>query len=356
LVAAADCAEILSAALTVDIPAERILPFRTARELAQETPPEVDWLARPWVATGAITEVDGMVKLAGKTTWVMHLVRAVLDGKPFLAEPTRKTAVVYLSEQTGPSLRQALARAGLLDRDDLVLLRWHDTIAVPWPEVVSAAVAEASRRGAALLVVDVLSQFAGLSGDAENNAGAAQEALAPLQQAAGRGLAVVIVRHERKGGGEVGEAARGSSAFGGGVDIIISIRRHQGETRPAIRVLHTLSRFDETPNELVIELTPAGYVVVGSEAAFAVAEAKEAILDVIPASEMAAVTLDELADKTAVKRTSLQQAVHEMLRAGELKRLGQGKRGDPYRFYRAISFAAASVREQEFLSAGIPTI
>ncbi|MGQ9556073.1 MAG: hypothetical protein ACUVWR_18380 [Anaerolineae bacterium] len=52
----AKTAKIHSAALREGIPAESILPFRTARELAQETPQEVDWLARPWVATGAITD------------------------------------------------------------------------------------------------------------------------------------------------------------------------------------------------------------------------------------------------------------------------------------------------------------
>src|SRR5207248_10383132 len=110
----------------------------------------------------------------------------------------------------------------------------------------------------------------GLRGDAENHAGAAQEAIEPLQAAAAlRDLAIVVVRHERKGGGDVGDAARGSSAFGGAVDVVVSIRRVDGNDAGRSRVLHSLSRFDETPDRLVIEWTEDGYQALGSEEAVA---------------------------------------------------------------------------------------
>lgn len=75
------------------------LPFRTARELAHETPADVPWRARPWLADGAITEVDGRVKWSGKTTWTLHLVASILDGEPFMGQPTEKSGVVFLTEQ-----------------------------------------------------------------------------------------------------------------------------------------------------------------------------------------------------------------------------------------------------------------
>jgi hypothetical protein len=56
--------------------------FLTAREIASLAPPEVPWVARPWVASAALTEVEGKIKTAGKTTWVMHLCRSVLEGRP----------------------------------------------------------------------------------------------------------------------------------------------------------------------------------------------------------------------------------------------------------------------------------
>ena len=44
-----------------------------------------------------------------------------------------------------------------------------------------------------MLVVDTLGQFAGLAGDAENNAGDSIAAMQPLLQAASQGLAIQLV-------------------------------------------------------------------------------------------------------------------------------------------------------------------
>src|SRR5438552_1509914 len=123
-----------------------------------------------------------------------------------------KTPVVYLTEQPKPSFRQTLAKAHLLDRTDLSILFWHDVMALPWPVVARAAIEECKKRNAKLLVVDTGPQFAKLVGDSENNAGDAYGAMQPLQEAVAAGIAVIIVWHERKGGGDVSDAGRGSSA------------------------------------------------------------------------------------------------------------------------------------------------
>ena len=38
----------------------------------------------------------------------------------------------------------------------------------------------------------------------------------------------------------------------------LALRRGEGAQRPTIRALHGLSRYDETPSTLMIELTPSG--------------------------------------------------------------------------------------------------
>ena len=88
--------------------------------------------------------------------------------------------------------------------------------------------------GPGVLVVDTVGQFSGMTGDEENCSAAALEVLAPLQEVAAQGHAVIVVRHERKGGGVVGEAGRGSSAFTGAADIVVSIRRPK-ERAPSTR-------------------------------------------------------------------------------------------------------------------------
>jgi AAA domain len=316
---------------------ERILRFKTAKELAEETPAVTEWVARPWVAKGAITEVDGKIKAGGKTTWVTHMAGKILDGEPFMGEPTTKTKAIFLTEQPPASFRKALERANLLQREDLLILHWHDTRGVTWHDVAQAAVEKAIEVGAGILFVDTLGQFAGIRGDGENNAGAAQEAMRPLQEAASQGLAVVLTRHERKGGGEVGESGRGSSAFGGAVDVILSIRRGEGNTRPTVRIIESLSRFDETPSKLVIELTEGGYKSLGDATAFAEQEAMKAIVELLPSKEENAMTSGDVLDKLKeqdIKRTVATDALAKLTNSGGIRRVGAGKKGDPYRHYK----------------------
>jgi Bifunctional DNA primase/polymerase, N-terminal/AAA domain/Primase C terminal 1 (PriCT-1) len=315
----------------------KTLLFKTARQVAEETPAQVDWIARPYLAKGAITEVDGKIKAAGKTTFVSHQVAAIVDGKPFMGEPTSKTKVVWLTEQSGPTFRKVLERANLTDRDDVVVVHWHDAMGMEWADVARAATAKAFDIGAGLLIVDTLGQFAGIRGDGENSAGAAQEAMQPLQEAAAKGLAVEFTRHERKGGGEVGESGRGSSAFGGAVDVIMTIRRGEGNTRPSVRIVEALSRFDQTPDKVVIELTDKGYRNLGNASAFAEKEAQDAIVEILPASAEHALPTSDVLDqvgKQGVKRTVGTEALARLVESGTIERLGKGQKGSPYRYYK----------------------
>jgi hypothetical protein len=227
--------------------------------------------------------------------------------------------------------------ADLLDREDLLILHWHDTRGVTWPEVARVTMDKALEFGAGVLFVDTLGQFAGIRGDGENNAGAAQEAMRPLQEAAARGLAVVLTRHERKGGGEVGESGRGSSAFGGAVDVILSIRRGEGNTRPSVRIIESLSRFDETPGKLVIELTDDGYRSLGDATAFAEREAMTAILELLPVKEENALPSADILDRLKeqeIKRTVATEALAKLANSGMVRRIGAGKKGNPYRYHK----------------------
>ena len=283
----------------------------------------------------------------------------MLDGTPFLDLRTRKVpAILYLTEQPDASFREALERADLLSRENFVFMSWHSARSLAWPEVVAAAVAKAKRIGAPLIVVDTLPQWAGIVD--ENSSAEALAAMRPLQEAAGvHGLAIVIVRHDRKSGGEVGDSGRGSSAFAGAVDIVLSLRKPDGNSNGNIRLIHALSRFTETPSRLAIELGPEGYISLGTEAALAVREAAGAILEVAPVGEGAALTEKELLAMARVKRTTGQQAMDELLREGRLNKSGCGKKGDAFRYFvteEIHSAGTSSYRAAESFpgAAGVP--
>ncbi len=343
---------VISASLQQTVAAESIIPFRTGAEIEAEMPLNVEWIARPWATLGAITEVCGKIKAAGKTTWLLALCNAVVTGAPFMGEPTVKAGALYLTEQPEASFRVAMQRAGLMGRPDFTVLYWRDAVRLPWPTVMRQAVAECKRRGARLLIVDTLAQFAGLVGDAENNAGDALRAIQPLQLAAGEGLAVIVARHERKAGGEVGDSGRGSSAFGGAVDTILTLRRGEGNSRATMRVIRGLSRFAEVPDELVIDFADGKYTALGTGEAVAAQEAEAAIMKAVPDTDAQGLTVDELCKATDLKRSTAQQAIKTLTGRKWLEQTGEGKRGNPNR-YRRNSFlpyrnvVAAETNESE---------
>ncbi|MGA7918070.1 MAG: AAA family ATPase [Candidatus Acidiferrales bacterium] len=324
---------ILSAHLREEVGQKRILNFRSGVEIAMASNGDIDWIVPGFVVKGGITELGAKVK-AGKTTLIMKLVRAVADGLDFLGKPTSKASTVYLTEQPIVSFRQAMERADLLGRPDFHVLQHCDTRGVPWPEVVAEAVRECKRVGATLLVIDTLPHFAGLKGDSENNSGDALAAMEPLLQAASEGIGIILVRHERKSGGDVADSGRGSSAFAGAVDIVLSLRRPEGNAKKTLRVLHALSRFSETPAELLLELTEAGYVSLGEPSEAALRVAKESILAITPESELEAADIKELIKITGVPRVTVQRAVKELVEEGRMSIVGEGKRGKPFRYFR----------------------
>jgi hypothetical protein len=314
----------------------------------------IPWEAKGFAAQGAVAEWAGKIKIAGKTTLVLALVKAKLDGTPFLGQPTRQGPVVILTEQSRVTFRVALRRAGLLGRQDLVILYWRDTLGWSWPEIVRAAVDKCKACQATLLVVDTLGQFTGIVGDQENAAGRGLEDMKPLQVAAADGLAVVVNRHERKSGGVVGEAARGSTAYGGVADILLSLRLPEGNhlKRPTLREIHGLSRFDETPSRLLIEWLGGATYRVHDEGAQADVERQEtqrALLKVLPRTEDQAATGSDLIKATSIKltRTVVYEVLEALVQARQVARKGAGKRGDPYRFWWPPNSSADSSATQD---------
>lgn len=313
------------------------LPFYTPRETSSRTDVEPDWIV-PYqlVAAGAITEIDGKIKSAGKTTLILEMVRCVLDGAPFMGRATRQTRVIYVTEQSQQTFAVALARAGLTDRgDELRILYRSDIGAAPWRDVVAAC----HQDGYEVVVFDTIGKLAGIK--EENAAGEWTAAMGPLQDLSSSGRGVILARHDRKGGGEIGESGRGSSAASGDVDIIVHLHRPEGRHNPEVRVLDGLGRYGEW--SLTIELQHDGYHLLGTTDAVASDAAVAFIREQLTVSSVS----DSTPSPSYVRksRAQLKAAAQEsgkvaprliddaIERMGEdLVREGLGRRGDPFLF------------------------
>jgi hypothetical protein len=176
-------------------------------------------------------------------------------------------------------------------------------------------------------VIDTLSKWAGLVGEKEQSSGAAMEVMGPLQRLAATGVAVLVLRHERKSGGATGEAGRGSSAFTGDLDVILSLRKVTGErTR---RKLGAEGRHDATPDEVVIDYVDGEYMSLGDPHALRRQEQERAIVDLLPTSRGEQVLLDDLCETGDISKSTARRLLLELVTEGVAMQEHGGVPGHP---------------------------
>ena len=306
--------------------------FKSILEIRARGSEKPDWILSRYVERSALTSMSAKIK-TGKSSLITSGIKAVLTGTPFLGEPVTTGPVVLVSEMSGSAFISALDRAGLENCEGLRILQPHDAFGLTWPQIMAAAVEECRRVSAVLLVIDTLNWFAGLMGDDENSAGKMLESMRPLQAATGQGWGVLFALHERKSGGSVEDAPRGSSAVGGVADVLMSLRRPEGKHHSeTIRKISSISRFGATPAELILDWSAAGeYAVLGASDAVTRDRATQAILAALPFFADTAKTILVLQEETGETRATIRRVLKELKAA----RIGTGDKGDPFRYHRA---------------------
>ena len=162
----------------------------------------------------------------------------------------------------------------------------------------------------------------------------------PLLVAANEGLAVLVIRHDRKSGGDVGDSARGSSAFAGAVDIILRLQRVPGEGKAheRDRLLEGLSRFEETPDRHLIRLSmtqPFSYTLLGDPEEVREQWLRIELMRTLPLLADDALTTNDLIEILQVRDIDLRRALRSLLAEHLIHRRGAGTKSSPYAFWQA---------------------
>lgn len=294
-------------------------PLADLFEMASERP---QWIVPGYIARGAITELTAKAKV-GKTHFMLDVVGAVLKGGRFFGEPTATVPVIYLTEERSGTFLQGVTRVGIDRSDDgLYIVLRQNQRGTSWPAIMREVRDLAAELDAGLVVIDTLSDWAALGGDSENDAGSALEAMRPVQELAEAGPAVVVCRHSRKSGGEVGDAARGSSAFGGAADILLNLQRPTGGMRPTCRQLDAVGRFDDIPPKAIVELKDGHYEMLGTESDVEYREVRKIIVELLSANEDEALTEKDILDALGGRgsRSTAQRVLKELMSEGVVGR------------------------------------
>jgi hypothetical protein len=288
-------------------------------ELAAMQPEQVDWIAAHYLAAGDVGSLESPPK-GGKSTLARNLACHVATGRAFLGEPVKCGPVLYCTEERLGTSREGFMRAGALGVAELHVMFLHDAWRLNWTERVEEMREHCRRLGVVLVVIDTLSKWAGLVGEEEQSSGAAMGVMGPLQRLAATGVAVLVIRHERKSGGATGEAGRGSSAFAGDLDVILSLRKVTAE--PTRRKLGAVGRHDATPDEVVIDYVDGEYMSLGDPHALRRQEHERAIIDLLPTSRDEQVTLEDVRERMEDKasRVTVRNLLLRLVDEGVLSR------------------------------------
>lgn len=314
------------------------LPWESGQDLILAASIKPTWVVKPWVATKNITELTGVAKEAGKSTFVWAMCKSVLTGQPFMGEPVEKGVVLYMTEQNASSFAIQTAPFGILGHPDFYVLRWVNAHEMSWAEAAKKASQDALSLRARLLVVDTLPHWAKFRGEDENRSGAALEAVQPLIVLAANDVGVIFVRHsarERAGFG-AGQAGRGSTAFAGSVDLLLDIWKPESTKDDNIRIITSLGRFEETPSGIAVQFDKNTYTYKAVDKPKRPHPGlKEKILELLPKDEEGALTVAEIEEELGAGESTIYRILNASVREGESKKLGGGK-GDPARYFSAI--------------------
>ena len=222
---------------------------------------ETQWIWHGFLGKSCITLFDALWK-AGKTTFITHLIKAISSSMDFIGQYTAQTNVLVVSEEGKGLWVQRRNDCGLdcwvLPRPLKKRLNSNE-----WIDFITEMAKFCEEKKIGLFVIDTVSAFWCV--DDENNASKVQAALLPLTSLLEQGIAVLLIHHFRKSGGDEGVAGRGSGALSSYVDIIVELRRLKGDGQSNERELKTYSRFNETPQDIVVEFTADGYVLKGAK-------------------------------------------------------------------------------------------
>lgn len=314
---------------------------RTALELCSMEQPEVDHIVEHLIVRGAITSFSAKIK-AGKTTFLAATIRAILHEKEIVGLDTKRVRVLYCTEEGPVSFSRNLRRNHLDSELDLFVVHLSEIQRdMTWPAIVGSITDYCLSNNIDVVIFDTLTRWARLRADQENDAGVASHVMEPLELLR-KAMAVVIVFHDRKSGGDLGDSSRGSSAFGGAADIILQLNNPRQNGHANRRYLYSTGRLYE-PGVWIMDYESGEYNLVKSSLGYELEDDEEEMpmtveRDVIHDQLLLslgkgdALTRDQLAldCQTDSKNNTLRKAIKGLVDSGLLIQSGRGVNGDPY--------------------------
>ena len=303
--------------------------------LLNSEPEPIDWIWEGFLPSGTLVLLAAYMKV-GKSTFIYRLAVCLAQGKPFLSYPTKKVPVLILAlEEHARDVRNRLRQFGGSQDDPIAI---HIGPATANPNLLSSIKAYITQHHIGVLIVDTLSRFWGIK-DENSNAEVEQKISPLLDLARDTGCVVILVHHERKGGGDQGRSIRGGSALLGLVDQALMLEHTQGAPTNK-RILKTLGRYSETPTDLLIDLVEGDYLCAGQASDWTKVARQQEILATITETPK---SVDVLHAETKIPKKAISRILSDL--GDKVQPSGDGKRGDPYVYSHSFPSQPPSIGE-----------
>lgn len=285
------------------------------------------WVWEDFIPEGALAALIAKPKV-GKTTNAYELAVKMAQGLPYLGRATRRGPVLILAlEEHGREVKRRLRDLGA---DQLAEIHVNVGPLDDSADTFHQIKMYISAHGITLVIFDTLNTFWSVRD--ENNATDVTRAIKPLLNLAREsGAAILLLHHARKSEGEHGDEIRGSGALFSLLDVALILKRHEVETQ---RKLTAISRYPETPPELIIELRDHGHEALGDPAAVGKAAKTTKVRFVLTDLPAKAV---EIGKRAGINEGATRTILDQLVAQGQAQRTGFGKRNDPYLYSRIVS-------------------
>ncbi len=293
-----------------------------------------DWLWHGFLAAGNMTLLTSLWK-AGKSTLISVLLARMKTGGTLAGLPVAAGRAVVISEE---SPDKWVERSQLLDLDGHVAWFCLPFTGTPteedWLRLLERIVRLHEEQPIALLVIDSLANLSPMR--SENDAVAMLRPLKPLRRLTEKGVSILIAHHPKKGPTLPGQAARGSGALPGFVDIIVEMQPASRRPHDRRRLLRSFSRHSATPPRLVIEWTADGtdYRSLGTSAEPTFDLGWPLLHAILDQSQGPLARRDILRrwpeSGMAPSRLTLWRWLDRAVQEGRVLQSGRGTRGDPF--------------------------
>lgn len=295
---------------------------------------EPTWVWPGYIAESSITLLTGQWK-AGKTTLLTHLLRDVYGGSGLVDSPIEKP-ILYISEES-PSMWSHRRERHNLDPRILFLKRESFQRLDPkgWMELIETTVDQCKLTDAALVIIDTLAGLWPVKN--ENDAAEVGEVIAPLRDITETGAGLLLVHHPRKGESSDFNASRGSGALPSFVDVIVHMKRMTGDdTNDTRRTLTAIGRHDNIPDEVVIDFTDDGYVLLGERVQVGKADDLDRLVELV-SNDCKGMDATQIREKWPRKprigKARLGTLLKEGIQQNRLTSTGRGVKSDPVCYF-----------------------